>query len=141
MFTSCPQNRRIGGAYGVMPEGSSEQRRRRAAQSAPLALCLVLAGCTSTVENQVTFFADPGKYEFYNCKQLADARNTMSARQQELKGLIDRAEQSASGVLVGAIAYRSDYIAAGEDIKVIDATARSKNCAATPAWRSNGAIQ
>jgi hypothetical protein len=31
----------------------------------------ILAACTSALENPVTVFADPGKYEFHNCEQLA----------------------------------------------------------------------
>ena len=30
----------------------------------------LLAGCTTSVENTFTLFADPGKYEFYSCDQI-----------------------------------------------------------------------
>lgn len=122
-------------------------RITRAAQLGVLALCGALSACASTGDSAVTFFADPGKYQYHNCKQLATAHTNMLARQKELKGLIDKAEQGAGGVLVGAIAYRSEYVATGEDLKVIDATAREKNCsppsvqAPPPTRRSDTAIQ
>jgi hypothetical protein len=106
---------------------------RRAALAPVLALLAALAGCGSSMENQFTVFADPGKYEFYTCKQIGDARKNATARRADLKGLIEKAEQSSSGVVIGALAYRSDYIALGEDLKVIEASERIKNCPPEPA--------
>jgi len=100
-----------------------------------------LAACSSSGDNAMTFFADPGKYQYHTCDQLATAAKTVSARQQELKTLIDRAEQGAAGAFVGTIAYRSDYIAATEDLRVLDATAREKNCLTPETWRSNTVIR
>jgi hypothetical protein len=36
-----------------------------------LFLPAILATCTSALENPMTVFADPGKYEFHTCEQLA----------------------------------------------------------------------
>ena len=41
---------------------------------------------------------------------------------------MDKAEQAAGGAAVSVIAYQGDYIMAREELKVIDATARVKNC-------------
>ncbi len=46
----------------------------------------------------------------------------------KLKLLIDRAEQAAGGAAVSVIAYQGDYTMAREELKVIDATARAKDC-------------
>jgi hypothetical protein len=94
---------------------------------AALALCLSLTACASG-NHSVMIFADPSKYEFYNCQQLASARVAAVAREAELKGLIARAEQGAGGVFVGTIAYRPEYASAGENIRAIDLVARNKNC-------------
>jgi ABC-type transporter Mla subunit MlaD len=107
----------------------------------PLLLCVALAACSSTSENTMTFFADPGKFQYHNCDQLATAAKALTARQKDLKTLIDKAEQGAAGVFVGAIAYRSDYAAVTEDLRVLDGTARAKNCPAPTIWRSNTVIQ
>ena len=44
--------------------------------------------------------------------------------------LMDKAEQSTGGAIVNVIAYQTDYVSATEEVKVLDATARSKNCPA-----------
>jgi hypothetical protein len=70
--------------------------------------------------------ADPGRYEFFNCEQLAVQRVAGKAREQELKQLMNRAEQGAGGTLVNVIAYKGDYVAVTEELKVIDMTLRVK---------------
>ena len=101
-----------------------------------------LAACASSaLENPFTAFADPGQYEFLNCEQLAAQRTARQAREQELKLLMDKAEQSTGGAFVNLIAYKSDYITAQEDLKVIEATAHVKKCSTPENWRSNFAIQ
>jgi hypothetical protein len=106
-----------------------------------LALCLSLAACSSASESSMTFLANPGKYQYHNCDQLSASRKAVAARQKELKELIDRAERGAGGVFVGAVAYRPDYAQTTEELRVIDATARDKDCLTTATWRSNAVIQ
>jgi hypothetical protein len=45
-----------------------------------------------------------------------------------LKLLMEKAEQGAAGAAVSVIAYQGDYIMVREELKVIDAAARVKNC-------------
>jgi hypothetical protein len=104
-------------------------------RAAPLALSLdgLLAGgmllaCSPAAMGPVTLFADPGKYQFYSCEQLAGQRTYWAGRELELKLLMDKAEESTGGAVVNAIAYQADYVAAREELKVIDATARGQNC-------------
>jgi hypothetical protein len=54
---------------------------------------------------------------------------------------MDKAEQSTGGAFVNLIAYKSDYVTAQEDLKVIEATARVKKCSTPENWHSNSAIQ
>jgi hypothetical protein len=63
-----------------------------------------------------------------NCEQLAAQRTARKARAQELKLLMDKAEQSTGGAFVNLIAYRGEYVTAQDDLKVIEATARIKKC-------------
>jgi hypothetical protein len=120
-------------------------RRDRAAPAVPwrimpLLLCAALAGCTSAVEGPL-LFSDAGKYQYHNCDQLAAAAKSQMAREQELKMLIDKAEQGAGGFLVSMMAYKTDYIAVEEDLRVIETTARSKNCLTPSTWQSNSVIR
>ena len=102
---------------------------------------LTVTGCTSALENPVTLFADPGKYEFHNCEQLAKQRQTAKTREQELKELMDRAEQGTGGAFVNVIAYKSDYVAVTEELKVIEGTMRVKKCSTQENWGSTSAIR
>jgi hypothetical protein len=113
----------------------------RVAPFVALILPTFLAACASALENPFTVFADPGQYEFLDCGQLAAQRASRQARAQELKLLMDKAEQSTGGGLVNVIAYKSDYVTAQEDLKVIAATARVKECSTPENWRSNSAIR
>jgi hypothetical protein len=110
----------------------------------PCAVALVvgafLAACSQTV-NELTFFTDPGKYEWHSCEQLLPQRKYWENREQELRLLIDKARQSAGGTAISVIAYQSDYVGAREEIKVIDATARIKKCKIPDDPQSNSAIR
>jgi hypothetical protein len=90
-----------------------------------------LSACSPAVMRPVTVFVDPGKYQYYNCEQLAGQRTHWTNRELELKLLMDKAEQGTGGTVVNVIAYQTDYVMAREELKVIDATARAKNCDAT----------
>ena len=101
-----------------------------------------LAGCSSSGDSAgFPIFADPGKYQYYNCAQLAEQIKTWTVKQRDLKLLMDRAEQSPGGAAVGFIAYKADYVAAGEELDQIRYSARSKKCAQDETWRSNTAIR
>jgi hypothetical protein len=117
-----------------------EGRTRRAAVLAPFLLCSVLAGCSTGGEGML-LLVDPAKYQYHTCEQLATAAKAQSARQQDLAALIERAERGTAGALVGTIAYKSDYTAAGQELRLVEATARSKNCVTASTWRSNAVIQ
>jgi hypothetical protein len=109
--------------------------------SAIAVFAAALAGCASSVGNTPTFLADPGTYEFYSCEQMVTLRAAQEKRRADLRELIDKAERSPAGVLMGVMSYRIDHASATEEIRVIDATMRAKNCPPPPAWRSTTAIR
>jgi hypothetical protein len=97
--------------------------------------------CASAIESPFTVFADPGKYEWHSCEQLGPQRKYWETREQELKLLMDKAAQSTGGAAIIVVAYQGDYVAAREEIKVIDATARAKKCKMPDDWQSNSIIR
>ena len=105
-----------------------------------LGLCLATGGCVSAVEGPL-IFSDAGKYQYHNCDQLAAAAKTQSAREQELKALIDKADEGFGGFLVSLMAYKADYVAVEEELRVIETTARNKHCVTHATWQSNAVIQ
>jgi hypothetical protein len=86
-------------------------------------------------------FADPGKYEFYSCEQIAANRKLVGDRVEKLKLLMDKAEKGAGGTVVNVIAYKGEYVMAQDELKVIDATSRDKKCKTPENWSSTSAIR
>ncbi len=109
-----------------MQERITEQRMRMGALA--MLVAATAAGCSSPGDNPLTIFADPGKHQYTTCEQLAGQRRHWTAREQELQLLMDKAEQSAGGALVNMLAYKADHVAAQEELKIIEITARAKNC-------------
>jgi hypothetical protein len=87
-----------------------------------------LLACSSMSDNPFTPFADPGTYAYHNCEQIAGLQASFRVREQELRMLMDKAEQSTGGAIVNVIAYQAEYAKARDELKVLEATARSKNC-------------
>ena len=93
-----------------------------------LALVLGLAGCASMGDNMSTAFADPAKYELYECKQLEPERKALAARLVDLQGLMAKAETGVGGTVVAELAYRNDYISVRAQTKLADEAWRRNKC-------------
>jgi hypothetical protein len=118
-----------------------DMRLMRVAPSLAIIVSTSLAACTSTLDSKLTVFADPAKYDFYNCEQLAAQRTARKLREQELKSLMDKAERSTGGAFVNVIAYQADYAEVREDLKLIEAGARAKKCSTPENWQSTSAFR
>src|ERR1700737_5277289 len=84
---------------------------RAAAALALFVLGLALGGCANMSDGMVSAFADPAKYDLYECKQLESERKNLATRGAELQGLIAKAQAGVAGPVVAEIAYRNEYIA------------------------------
>jgi hypothetical protein len=87
-----------------------------------------LTACAPIAMGPVTYFADPGQYEYFSCELLAARRKHWADRELELRLLMDKAEQASGGTVVSTIADKGEHVAAHEELKVIDETRRSKKC-------------
>lgn len=131
------------------PQAKPAAAARPGARGAPFAahvLGVILAGtmltaCSTSSDSNFSFFADPGKYQYHTCAQIAGELKNWSQRQRDLKALIDKADQSAGGAAVGFIAYKADYVTATEELEQLHSTARSKKCETEETWRSNTVIR
>jgi len=107
---------------------------RTAAGVALLVLVLGLAGCADMSDTMSSAFADPAKYDLYECPQLGPERKALAARAAELQGLMAKAETGVAGPVVAELAYRNEYIAVRGQAKLADeAWARNKCKDAAPA--------
>jgi hypothetical protein len=105
---------------------------RALALAGPLAFGFALAGCSSMPDTMTLAFADPSKYDLYDCKQLEAERKKLATRTAELKGLMEKAQEGVAGPVVAEMAYSNEYVAVrGQASNVEDAWRRSK-CRETP---------
>jgi hypothetical protein len=112
-----------------MPAHFARMAHGRLARIASLLLAgTLVADCSSMGDNPLTIFADPGKHQYSSCEQLAGQRKHWLTREQELRLLMDKADQSAGGGLVNLLAYKADHVAAREELTNIENAARAKNC-------------
>ena len=92
-----------------------------------------LGGCADMSDSaMVSAFADPAKYELYDCKQLEAERKSLGDRAAELKGLMAKAETGTGGTVVGELAYRNDYISARAQAKLAEEAWQRGKCHETP---------
>jgi hypothetical protein len=64
---------------------------------------LALTGCGLSTDGAGALFVDPGRYTLYHCDDLAARRKMLIARENELRGLIERAGESTGGAVIGLV--------------------------------------
>jgi len=105
----------------------------RLALAAGLFACgALLSGCAGMSDSVSTAFADPAKYDLYDCKQLEGERKALAARTAELQGLMAKAQTGAGGAVVAEVAYRNDYIAIRGQSQFAEEAWRRNKCVETP---------
>ena len=120
---------------------SSAQPLLRAAMAmALLGLGVGLNGCADMSDSMTVAFADPAKYDLYDCKQLETERTKLATRSAELQGLIAKADTGVAGPVVAELAYRNDYIAVRGQTKLADEVWRRNKCVATGATSAGPAV-
>jgi hypothetical protein len=97
-----------------------------ALSSLALLALVPLAGCGS--DGAGAIFIDPGRYTLYHCDELATRRKALIARETELRGLMERASESAAGSVIGSLAYRSEYDSVIAEQRLLQRNAAGKNC-------------
>jgi hypothetical protein len=105
---------------------------RAAALLALLALGTGLAGCAAMGDKVAFAFADPAKYDYYDCKQLEDERKSLASRLTDLQALMAKADTGTAGPVVAELAYRNDYIALRGQTKLADEAWQRNKCHDSP---------
>jgi hypothetical protein len=112
----------------IAPLFHSQPLLRAAAVMALLASGFGLGGCADMSDGMTSAFADPARYELYECKQLEPERKTLATRAAELQGLMAKADTGVAGPLVAELAYRNEYIAVRGQSKLADEAWRRNKC-------------
>jgi len=121
--------------------GNIDRPRRGPLAPALLSLTAVaLAGC-GIGDGAGAMLVDPGHYSAYHCNELAARWKVLVARENELRGLMDKASEGAGGNLIGTLAYRGDYDSVVTEEKLVQRAAADKNCGFTPDYQSDHTIR
>jgi len=126
--------------------GAADVRRRAPALSRGLFVVMLaslggfaLAGCGA--DGPGSFLVDPGHYSAYHCNDLGTRWKALVARENELRGLIEKASEGGGGTVIGSLAYRSDYDSVLAEEKLVQRAAADKNCGFTPDYQSDHTIR
>jgi len=99
-----------------------------------------LTGC-SMPDGAGTLLVDPGRYSVYHCNDLAARWKVLLGREKDLRSLMEKADQSSGGAVIGSLAYRSDYDSVLTEEKLLQRAAAEKNCDPTVQFQSDQTIR
>jgi hypothetical protein len=91
-----------------------------------------LGGCADMSDSLTTAFADPAKYDLYDCKQLEPERKNLAARAAELQGLMAKADTGVAGPVVAELAYRNEYVSVRGQARFAEEAWQRNKCHASP---------
>jgi hypothetical protein len=99
--------------------------------AALLALGSGLSGCASVGDAISPAFADPAKFDLFECKQLGPTRESLAAQIKDLERLMAKAETGVGGTVVAEMVYRNEYISVRGQQKLADEAWRRNKCQAS----------
>jgi hypothetical protein len=105
---------------------------RAATLAALFALGMGLSGCADMSDSMTTAFADPAKYDLYECKQLETERKALANRAAELQGLMAKANTGVAGPVVAELAYRNEYVSVRGQARFADEAWERNKCHPSP---------
>lgn len=98
----------------------------------PALLSGLLAGCAGTFDYQ-SLYAQPGKFRFLRCQDLAPRAVGLEQREKELNSLIERAEKGPGGSVISPMVYGPELEQVRADRRELQQTTAEKNCDAPKA--------
>jgi hypothetical protein len=110
----------------------------RTSLTTAVAAISLLSGCAVSDDTAGRFFVQPGKYILYNCRELAEATQSVAARQLELERLMAKAGTDSSGRLVSELAYGPEYSQLRGQMNELRRTSAEKNCKFSPTGAGGG---
>jgi hypothetical protein len=87
-----------------------------------------LGGCTTSFNIIGDPTMTPAKFQFLRCEDIAKRLVATQAREQELRGLMDRASAGTGGTAVNMLVYQPDYRTVQSELRQLHETAMEKQC-------------
>src|SRR5215212_6509929 len=128
-----PQDCRFTKGLMIVRVSCSQPLLRAATAAALLAFGIGLNGCADMSDTMSTAFADPAKYDLYECRHLEPERKNLANRSAELQGLMAKAETGVAGPVVAELAYRNEYVSVRGQASFAEEAWRRSKCVSTPA--------
>jgi len=91
-----------------------------------------LAGCAGTSATMNDAFVDPSSYDYYDCKQLASERTSLTQRIAENQRLMDKARTGVAGGAVAAVAYGNEDISLNGKLQLVNRMWQKNRCDQQP---------
>jgi hypothetical protein len=105
-------------------------------------LCAVAATALAACSNGAgTLLVDPGRYDVYHCNDLQTRWKELTKKEQELRALMEKANQTTGGTVIGAMAYRADYESTLTEEKLVQRQAAEKKCEIGTTFQSDQSIR
>ena len=105
---------------------------RAAAIVALLASAAGVSGCAQIGDSVPSAFADPAKYDLYDCKQLETERKNLATRATDQEKLMAKAETGVGGTVVSEMVYRNELISIHAQQRLADQARRANTCHESP---------
>jgi hypothetical protein len=93
-------------------------------------LAASLGGCATSLN--VDPFVAPAKFQFLRCEDIAKRLVSTTAREHELRGLMDRASTDTGGSAVNMLVYQPDYQTVQSELRQLHEAAIDKQCPESP---------
>lgn len=94
-----------------------------------LAIAGLVSACAMPQDPLASALVAPGRYEFYDCGQLATAAKALEDKMHKYERLMAKASESAAGGLVNATTYQPEYISARGELNEVHRKTHEKGCA------------
>ena len=95
---------------------------------AVICAAVLVSGCAQT--DLLSPYAAPGKYDFLDCPSIASQLKGQTAREQQLRELMSRAQEGSGGSIVNAVVYQDDFNTVRANIRQLRKAAEAKHCPA-----------
>jgi hypothetical protein len=103
-------------------------RKFGARRFAMICAALLMSGCAQS--DLFSPYAAPGKYDFLDCPSIANQFKGQTAREQQLRELMSRAQEGSGGSIVNAVVYQDDFNTVRANIRQLRKAAEEKHCPA-----------
>ena len=91
-----------------------------------------LGGCATSLNVISDPFVAPAKFQFLRCEDVAKRLVATQAREQDLRGLMDRASTGTGGSTVNMLVYQPDYQMVQSELRQLHEAAAEKRCSDEP---------